>query len=240
MTWAKARDWLHENREAFLNAYHEAGKFDDEARERDPRTAGDAELRPQAEAQAQAAHQAGPAGPPTWRKGPKPQSILDLEKEWAEAEAAEEAARASRRTMSPTRAEPAQTTPPTSSSNRSQPGVETMTSDPSRPHRAHRARGPEALCGQRAHALEEADPADREIDRAVRVHQPGADRRRQRHHRRPRPRACRQVDRHDGGAVPAPVAPLGGRKTRLHPRRQQARARTPAGTRSCSRSSCRA
>jgi len=33
---------------------------------------------------------------PTWRKGPKPQAILDLEKEWAEAEAAEEAERAAR------------------------------------------------------------------------------------------------------------------------------------------------
>ena len=31
---------------------------------------------------------------PTWRKGPKPQAILDLEREWAEAEAAEKAARA--------------------------------------------------------------------------------------------------------------------------------------------------
>lgn len=30
---------------------------------------------------------------PTWRKGPKPQAILDLEREWAEAEAAEKAAR---------------------------------------------------------------------------------------------------------------------------------------------------
>lgn len=33
-------------------------------------------------------------GPATWRKGPKPQAILDLEKEWAEAEAAEKTARA--------------------------------------------------------------------------------------------------------------------------------------------------
>jgi hypothetical protein len=36
--------------------------------------------------------------PPTWRKGPKPQAILDLEAEWAAAEAAEKAARAKKKT----------------------------------------------------------------------------------------------------------------------------------------------
>jgi len=53
--------------------------------------------------------------PSSWRTEPKPQFILDLEQEWAEAEAAEEAERAAR--SSHTRAMPART--PKSRSSRS-------------------------------------------------------------------------------------------------------------------------
>lgn len=35
---------------------------------------------------------------PTWRKGPKPQAVLDLEAEWEAAEAAEKAAKANKKT----------------------------------------------------------------------------------------------------------------------------------------------
>lgn len=92
-TWAQASDWLREKREAFLNTYYDNGKFDDKlaneilemqkmltyGRKSKPRRRPRIKRNP---------------GPATWRKGPKPQAILDLEKEWAEAEAAEKAARA--------------------------------------------------------------------------------------------------------------------------------------------------
>ena len=41
-----------------------------------------------------------PAPPitPTWRKGPKPQAVLDLEAKWAAAEAAEKAAKRMKKT----------------------------------------------------------------------------------------------------------------------------------------------
>ena len=93
MTWAKARDWLRENRETFLNAYYEHGQIDEklanEILELQEMISYGRKPKPRRQPRIKK-----PAGPPTWRKGPKPQFILDLEKEWAEAEAAEEAARA--------------------------------------------------------------------------------------------------------------------------------------------------
>ena len=50
--------------------------------------------------------------------------------------------------------------------------------------------------------------------------------------------AARSI-RHDGGALPAPHAPVGERKTRLHPGRRQAHLEA-GSARSCSRSSSRA
>lgn len=79
MTWAQARDTLREDREAFLKDYHESGKFDDKrARElieleamlsygRKSKPRRKSRIRPK-------------PGFANWRKGPKPQSLLDLEK----------------------------------------------------------------------------------------------------------------------------------------------------------------
>jgi Family of unknown function (DUF5681) len=92
MTWAKGRDWLREARAKFLDAYYEDGTIDEKlaneildlqamlAYGRKPKPLRKPRLKK-------------PAGPPSWRKNPKPQFILDLEEEWAKAEAAEKAAR---------------------------------------------------------------------------------------------------------------------------------------------------
>lgn len=91
MTWAQAGADLKQMRERFLEGYYERGKFDEkEAKEileltemltygRKPKPPRKPRIKK-------------PSGPATWRKGPKPQSLLDLEKAEAEAEAAEQAA----------------------------------------------------------------------------------------------------------------------------------------------------
>lgn len=89
MTWAQAGDLLKSKRERFLEDYYERGKFDEkEANEilglNEMLTYG---RRPKPKRKPRIKALEGPA---TWRKGPKPQSLLDLEKE--EAEAAERAA----------------------------------------------------------------------------------------------------------------------------------------------------
>lgn len=93
MTMAKARDVLNEDREAFLKKAYEGGKFDHKranelielqemlnyGRKPKPRRKTRVRRKP---------------GPATWRKGPKPQSLLDLEKKEAAEIRAEERERA--------------------------------------------------------------------------------------------------------------------------------------------------
>lgn len=80
MTWAQARDTLKQDREAFLKNHHEGGKFDDKrARElielEEMLSYG---RKPKPRCKTRVRRKPGSA---SWRKGPKPQSLLDLEKE---------------------------------------------------------------------------------------------------------------------------------------------------------------
>ena len=89
--WAQAREWYREHREIFL-ANDAKGEFD-------------AKLGNELIAILESlnyGHEAKPpvkarvrkkAAAPSWRKDPKPQAILDWEKEWAAADAARKAAR---------------------------------------------------------------------------------------------------------------------------------------------------
>jgi hypothetical protein len=83
-TWAQAQDWLHEKREAFLTAHQNTGKFDhalaNEILELEKMLTYGHVPKPSRKPRIKR-----DPGPPTWRKGPKPQAILDLEKEWAAA-----------------------------------------------------------------------------------------------------------------------------------------------------------
>lgn len=96
MTWAKGRDWLKEKRERFLEDYYERNRFDEKAAneiiELQKMLSYDRKPKPRRKPRIKAS-----AAPATWRNGPKPQSLLDLEKAEAEAEAAERAAWEARR-----------------------------------------------------------------------------------------------------------------------------------------------
>src|SRR5580704_12885193 len=61
-------------------------------------------------------------------------------------------------------------------------------------------RGADPLRQKRAHAQRPASRADRRLDPRIWLHQPGADRRRGRHYRRPRPGARRAFARPRRGA----------------------------------------
>lgn len=95
-TWAQAADWLRERREAFLENFYEHGKFDAKEAEEILKLQEGLTYGRKPKPRRKPRIKRNP-GAPTWRKGPKPQAILDLEKEWAEAEAAEKAARAMRK-----------------------------------------------------------------------------------------------------------------------------------------------
>ena len=89
--WAQARDWYREHREIFL-AKDAKGEFDAKLGNEliailEALNYGHAE-KPPVKARVRRTTAA-----PSWRKGPKPQAILDLEKEWAAADAARKAAR---------------------------------------------------------------------------------------------------------------------------------------------------
>lgn len=85
MTMVQAAEMLRERREAFLERREQGGKFDlkegeailklqemlNYGRKLKPRRAPRMRRNP---------------GAPTWRRGPKPQAVLDLEREWARAD----------------------------------------------------------------------------------------------------------------------------------------------------------
>src|SRR5690349_12728180 len=76
-------------------------------------------------------------------------------------------------------------------------------------------RGADPLRQKRAHAQRPASRADRRLDPRIWLHQPGADRRRGRHYRRPRPGARRAFARPRRGAVHRPGAPHADAAPRL-------------------------
>lgn len=90
MAWAQAGDMLKEKREKFLDEYYERGKFDEkeanEILELNEMLTYGRKPKPKRKPRIKS-----PPKPATWRKGPKPQWLLDQEKKWAEAEAAEHA-----------------------------------------------------------------------------------------------------------------------------------------------------
>src|SRR6185369_15246403 len=92
-------------------------------------------------------------------------------------------------------------------------------------------RGADPLRQKRAHAQRPASRADRRLDPRIWLHQPGADRPRGRHYRRPRPGARRAFARPRRGAVHRPGAPHADAAPRLCARRQQAGAQRRLGSR---------
>ena len=90
---------------------------------------------------------------------------------------------------------------------------------------------PQARPSQCAHAFEAAGRADHRLDPGVRVHQPDPCGSRRRDHRRARPSACGEVDRHGRGADDRARRAQRGPEEGLAPRRQQDRARRRMGPR---------
>ncbi len=78
LTWEKMRDVYRQDREAFLTDYYEKGTFDDkranELIELQEMLTYGHKPKPQRKPRFR-------RKPATWRKGPKPQSLLDLEKQ---------------------------------------------------------------------------------------------------------------------------------------------------------------
>lgn len=98
MTWAQAQEVLKQKRERFLADYYERDKFDEKAANEILELTE--MLRYGRKPKPQRKRRIKPSRPATWRKGPKPQSLLDLEKAETEADAAERAAFARRHNLS--------------------------------------------------------------------------------------------------------------------------------------------
>ena len=92
---------------------------------------------------------------------------------------------------------------------------------------------------QRPYPLQEADPPDRQEHRAVRLLQPGTNRRQRADHRRPRTGRRRQALRPAGGADRKVVPPLPRPRSGRMSLPTTAWRRRPAGTARSWRSSCR-
>ena len=102
---------------------------------------------------------------------------------------------------------------------------------PPRNRRDNPDRRAQALLRKRLRPFQEADPADRNQHRAVRLHQPRPDLGRERDHRRPRPGRGRQSPRPEHRSHAAPVPSRRRPASGLRARRQQARAQRRLGPR---------
>jgi hypothetical protein len=93
--WAEAQALLKRLAQQLLENYDETGKFDDKLLDEYEtlRRGLTYDRAPQPE---RAPRRKAYAEPPTWRTRPKPQAVLDLERQWAEEEAEEKARAAAR------------------------------------------------------------------------------------------------------------------------------------------------